>query len=105
MTKSNLDAMIGKLLDMDIVTEDDTVVFTEEAKQLIHEISKECEKLSAVAKNKDKAEKYGKGYSAEDVFRDMLYKIYYAPTVIHMRMVPRLLIPVIDQKLRARYDK
>lgn len=95
----DVDAMIEKLLDMEIVGEDNTVVFTEEAKQLIHEISEECVKAPAVAENKDKAEEYGKGLSAEDVYVDMLHKIVNAPTTLHMRMSARMLIPVIDQKL------
>ena len=98
----NVYAMIENLLDMEIVGEDNTVVFSEEAKQLIHEISEECVKIPAVAENKDKAEEYGKGLSAEDVYLDMLIKIAKAPTTLHMMLVPVGLVPIISKKLRER---
>ena len=96
----DVDAMIEKLLDMDIVGEDNAVRFSDEAKQLIHEISEECLKASIVEENKSKAVAYGEGLSAEDVYVDMLHKIVGAQTTLHMRLCARMLIPVIDQKLR-----
>lgn len=96
----DVDAMIEKLLDMEIVGEDNSVTFTDEAKQLIHEISEECLKVTMIVENKDRVENYGKGLSAEDVYVDMLHKIVGAPTTLHMRMSARMLISVIDQKIR-----
>ena len=75
VSMKKLDDMIADLLDMDIVKADNTVVFSNEARQLIHEI-------------------------AEKVYTDMLYKIVEAPTRIHMRVSARMLIPIIDQKLQ-----
>lgn len=99
-TMKDVDEMIERLLDMDIVGEDESIVFTEEAKLLIHEISEECMRASMIVKNKDRMDEYGKGMSAEDVYVDMLHKIVNAPTRLHMRMSARMLISVIDQKLR-----
>lgn len=45
-------------------------------------------------------EEYARGLSAEQVYTNMLYKIVKAPTKIHMRVSARILIPIIDQKLR-----
>lgn len=96
----DVDAMIEKLLDMDIVGEDDSITFTDEAKQLIHEISEECMKSCMIVENKDRIDEYKKGRSAEDVYVDMLHKIVDAPTRLHMRMSAWMLISVIDQKIR-----
>lgn len=96
----DVDAMIEKLLDMEIVGEDNSITFTDEAKQLIHEISEECLKADVVKDNMEKADEYGKDLSAEDVYVDMLCKIKDALTSIHMRMSARMLIPVIDRKIR-----
>lgn len=96
----DVDAMIEKLLELDIIGEDNSITFTDEAKQLIHEISEECLKADIVKSNAAKADEYGKGLSAEDVYLDMLYKIKDAPTTLHMRMSARMLIPIIDQKIR-----
>lgn len=96
-----IDGMIEKLLEMEIVGGDNSVGFSTEAKQLIHEIAVKCSTIPMVDKTREQAEEYAKGLSAEQIFVDMLYKIVEAPTRIHMRMSARMLIPIIDQKLRA----
>ena len=101
----DVDKMIERLLDMELVRKDNKVIFTDEAKQLIHEISEECMKATIILDNKNRMEDYGKGLSAEDVYVDMLLKIVQAPTTVHMRMSARLLIPIIDQKLREEGEK
>ncbi len=95
----DIDKMIEQLLDMDIVKEDDTVTFSDEAKQLIHEIAEKCNSIPIVDKTREQAMQYGEGYTAEQIYIDMLHKIVNAPTQIHMRMSARMLIPIIDQKL------
>ena len=101
----NVDEMIEKLLDMNIVGEDNSIVFTDEAKKLIHDIAEECKSASMIVDNKDRIDEYGKGLSAEDVYVDMLKKIVNAPTSIHMIMSARMLICVIDKKLREDGDE
>ena len=96
----DIDKMIERLLDMELVGKDNEVIFTDAAKMLIHKISEECSKLIIVLANEDRMEEYGKGLSAVDVYVDMLNKIVEAPTKMHMRMSAIMLIPVIDKKLR-----
>lgn len=96
----NLDDMIADLLDMDIVKTDNKVVFSNEARQLIHEIAEKCSTIPIVDETREQAEEYASGLSAEQVYTDMLYKIVEAPTRIHMRVSARMLIPIIDQKLQ-----
>lgn len=96
-----IDKMIEKLLGMDIVKADNTVIFSNEARQLIHEIAEKCSTIPIVDETREKAEEYARGLSAEQVYTDMLYKIVEAPTRIHMRVSARMLIPIIDQKLRS----
>lgn len=43
-----------------------------------------------------------KDLSAEEVYYDMLRKIVDAPTTLHMKCSVRMLIPIIDRKLRER---
>lgn len=97
----NLDDMIVDLLDMDIVKTDNMIVFSDEARQLIHEIAEKCSIIPIVDKTREQAEGYARGLSAEQVYTDMLYKIVEAPTRFHMRMSARMLIPIIDQKLQS----
>lgn len=53
-------------------------------------------------KTKEQAEEYAKDLSAEQVYVDMLVKIVEAPTTLHMRCSARMLIPIIDRKLKER---
>ena len=101
----DVEKMIERLLHMELVGKDNEVIFTDEARQLIHEISEECMKTTIILDNKDRAEDYGRELSAEDVYVDMLLKIVQAPTTIHMLMSAILLIPIIDQKLRKEGDE
>lgn len=96
-----IDKMVEELLEMDIVKSDNTVTFSNEAKQLIHEIAEKCSAIPIVDETREQAEEYAKGLSAEQVYTDMLYKIVEAPTRIHMRVSARILIPIIDQKLQS----
>lgn len=86
---------------MDIVGDSNTVTFSDEAKQLIHKIAEKCNMIPIVNETQEQAEQYGEGFTAEQIYVDMLYKIVEAPTRIHMRMSARMLIPIIDQKLSA----
>lgn len=96
-----IDKMVEELLGMDIVKSDNTVTFSNEAKQLIHEIAEKCSIIPIVDETREQAEEYARGLSAEQVYTDMLYKIVEAPTRIHMRVSARMLIPIIDQKLQS----
>lgn len=94
-----IDKMIEDLLGMEIVKKDNSVVFSAEARQLIHEIAEKCGTIPIVDETREQAEEYARGLSAEQVYVDMLCKIVEAPTRIHMRVSARLLVPIIDQKL------
>ena len=96
----DVDKMIERLLYMELVGTDNEVRFTDEAKQLIHKISEECMKTTIILHNKDRMADYGKKLSAEDVYVYMLHKIVEAPSGMHMRMLARTLICVINQKIQ-----
>lgn len=91
--------MICELLDQD-VTDGDKIKFTSTAVELIHKIAEKCDQIPIVKETKEQAESYAECLSAEEVYLDMLCKIVDAPTKIHMIMSARMLIPVIDRKLR-----
>ena len=100
-----IDEMIEELLGMDIVKEDNTVLFSKESKDLIHEIAVKCNTIPNVDETREQAEEYARDLSAEQVYTDMLYKIVEAPTRIHMRVSARMLMPIIDQKIKQEEDK
>lgn len=97
---ADINEEIFKLLEMDIVGEDNSVSFSEEAKRLIHEITIRCSKAKITKENEERSCEYKKNLSAEDVYVDMLHKIVTAPTSLHMLASARMLIPIIDEKIR-----
>lgn len=98
----NIDEMIGTLLNEPVVNDDNTITFTSRAIQLIHDTAELCQTIPIVEKTKEQAEEYAKDLSAEQVYADMLVKIVKAPTTLHMRCSARMLIPIIDCKLKER---
>ena len=100
--RMKIDDLIYELLEEPVVQEDDSIVFTSRSIELIHKIAEECNTISTVKKTQHKREEYAKGLSAEEIYIDMLIKIVYAPTSIHMRIAPKMLIPIISQKLKER---
>ena len=96
-----LDKMIEDLLEEPVV-DNNEIVFTSRAVELIHEISEKCKGIQIVEQTREQAEEYAKDLTAEQVYYDMLCKIVDAPTTLHMKCSARMLIPIIDQKLKAR---
>ena len=97
-----IDDLICDLLDEPSVQDDDSVVFTDRALELIHEIAEKCKDIPIVKENQKQMEEYAAGLSAEEIYVDMLIKIAAAPTAIHMRMSASMLIPIISAKLKRQ---
>ncbi len=95
----NIDDMICELLDQD-VTDGEKIKFTSTAVEMIHNIAEKCNQMQIVKQTQEAAEVYAKDLSPEQVYLDMCQKIVDAPTRIHMIMSARMLIPIIDRKLR-----
>lgn len=99
----DIDALIQKLLQEPLCGDDDSVVsFTNKSISLIHDIANECQTLPIIQATKDQAEEYAKDMTAEEIYVDMLVKIVEAPTHLHMILSARMLIPIIDRKLKER---
>lgn len=96
-----LDKMIEDLLEEPVV-DNNEIVFTSRAVKLIHEISEKCKGIQIVEQTREQAEEYAKDLSAEEVYYDMLRKIVDAPTTLHMKCSVRMLVPIIDRKLKER---
>lgn len=98
---NEIDDKIATLLELPLLEKDGEMQFAEAHKELIHEISELCGNIPLVQSTKEQAEDYAKYLTAEQVYIDMLNKIVEAPTGIHMRAAARMLIPVIDRKLKG----
>lgn len=99
--KTMIDELMEKLLE-EPVADNNEIVFTSRAVELIHEISEMCKGIQIVEQTREQAEEYAKDLSAEEVYYDMLRKIVDAPTTLHMKCSVRMLVPIIDRKLKER---
>lgn len=97
----NIDELITDFIEMGHLNDRDEVVFTDEAKELIHEIAERCKNMPLVSKTQEEADKFAADMSPEDIYWHMLYKIIEAPTHLHMIASTYMLIPLIDRKLRG----
>lgn len=95
-----MEEKIIKILELVQMKEEGIVEFTAESKALIHEAAEECRKLPLYQDNKDKEKTYKEGLTAGQVYADMCFKIINAPTPFHMMAVPKMMLPVIDDKLQ-----
>lgn len=95
-----MEEKIIKILELVQIKKDNTVEFSEEAKKLIHEVAEKCRKLPVYKDNIDKADIYKADITAGEIYLDMCLKIVNAPTQIHMMAVPKMMLPVIDDKLQ-----
>lgn len=100
----NIDEMMEQLLGMNIARENNVVVFSHEARELVHKIAGRCSTIPTVVNVQEQTVTYAKGMSAEELYIDMLAKIAHAPSRLHMMMSARILIPVISQKLKEETD-
>ena len=97
---SNIDEKVKKLLEYDLQpTLRGGWKITEEMRVLIHEIAEECNSLEVTQKINTDIPEWLEEAAPEEIYIHMLKKIVSAPTRMHMICVPRVLIPIIDQKL------
>lgn len=95
-----MEEKIIKIMQLVQIKKDNTVEFSEEAKKLIHEVAEKCRKLPVYKDNIDKTDIYKADITAGEIYLDMCLKIVNAPTQIHMMAVPKMMLPVIDDKLQ-----
>ena len=69
-----IDELMEKLLE-EPVADDNEIVFTSRAVELIHQISEKCKDIPIVKRTQEQAENYAKDLTAEQVYYDMLCKI------------------------------
>lgn len=85
----------------------DGIIFSDKAKEYIYELADYARCLKSYRRTMEgklgiaRKEYEEVGASASSMYIDMLHKILNAPTVIHMELVPVMLIPLIDERLRG----
>lgn len=89
----------------------DGLIFSDKAKEYIYELADYSRGLKSYKRTMEgklgivRKEYEEVGASASRMYIDMLHKIVNAPTVIHMELVPVMLIPLIDERLRGESNE
>lgn len=89
----------------------DGIIFSDKAKNYIHELADYSRGLKSYRRTMEgelgtaRKEYEEVGASASRMYIDMLHKIVNAPTVIHMELVPVMLMPLIDERLRGENNE
>ena len=78
----------------------DTIVFTSEARENIHEFSNQARETKIYKDCMLTGKNFVNGMTAEDAFAHMCDKITDAQTSFHMAMVPIIMFPLIDDILQ-----
>lgn len=100
-----MEEKIIKIMQLVQIKKDNTVEFPEEARKLIREVAEKCRKLPVYKDNTDKADTYKDGITAGEIYLDMCLKIVNAPTQIHMMVTPKMMLPLIDDKLQEEFKE
>ncbi|MBP0977760.1 MAG: hypothetical protein J6P89_06275 [Oscillospiraceae bacterium] len=85
----------------------DGMIFSDKAKEYIYELADYSRGLKSYRRTMEgetgiaRKEYEEVGASASRMYIDMLHKIVNAPTEIHMELVPVMLMPLIDERLRG----
>lgn len=103
---NKIDDKIKKLLEYDLhPTLRGGWKITEEMRALIHEIAEECNKLDITRKASEDIPEWIEQATPEEVYIHMLQRIVSAPTRMHMLCVPRILLPIIDEKINNKNER
>lgn len=84
------------------VSQDYSHLYTDEyCQQLLEDIAAECRTLNIYKSNLDDCLKESKFLSAEDVYLNMLRSLLIADTGIQKHAIPRIWLPIVEEKLRC----
>ena len=100
-----MEEKIIKIMQLVQIKKDNTVEFPEEARKLIREVAEKCRKLPVYKDNTDKVDTYKGSITAGEIYLDMCLKIVNAPTQIHRMVTPKMMLPLIDDKLQEEFKE
>lgn len=92
--------MIIELLEITKIEEDSTVVFTERSIEIITELGNKYAQTALYKSERAKNPDWEGDTNAGYLFIYMCDRIVEAPSVIHMMITPKLLLPIILEKLQ-----
>lgn len=97
--------MIIELLGIAEVTEGNTVQFTDRAKEIIMDLAEKYKETPVYKQSRKETPEWVKTAMAAEIYIQLCDRIVEAPSVIHMMIAPKILIPILWQKIQDEEGK
>lgn len=97
--------LIIELLEIAEVAEDGTVDFTDRAKEIIEELAKKYRKTPIYKQAKKETPEWVDTATAAEIYIQMCDRIVNAPTTAHMLIAPKILLPILWEKIQEEKGK
>ena len=97
--------LIIELLGIAEVAEDGTVDFTDRAKEIIEELAKKYRKTPIYKQAKKETPEWVNTATAAEIYIQMCDRIVNAPTMAHMLIAPKILLPILWEKIQEEKEK
>lgn len=92
--------LVIELLEIAEVEEGGKVDFTDRAKEIIKELAEEYKESHIYKQSVSKTPDWIKTATAAEVYIQMCDRIVEAPTIAHMMSIPKILLPILWEKLQ-----
>lgn len=97
--------LIIELLGIAEVAEDGTVDFTDRAKEIIEELAKKYRKTPIYKQAKKETPEWVNTATTAEIYIQMCDRIINAPTTAHMLIAPKILLPILWEKIQEEKEK
>lgn len=101
---SNRDLMI-ELLGIAEVTEGNKVQFTDRAKEIIEELAEKYRETPVYKQSQKETPEWVNTATAADIYIQLCDRIVNAPTTAHMLIAPKILLPILWEKIQEEQKK
>lgn len=92
--------LIIELLGIAEVTQENKVQFTDRAKEIIEKLTKKYRETPIYMQAKKETPEWVSTATAAEIYIQMCDRIVNAPTIAHMLIAPKILLPILWEKIQ-----
>lgn len=97
--------LIIELLRIAEVTQGNKVQFTDRAKEIIEELAERYRETPIYKQSQKETPEWVETATAEEIYIQLCDRIIKAPTTLHMLIAPKILLPILWDKIQAEQEK
>lgn len=101
---SDRDLMI-ELLGIAEVTQGNKVQFTDRAKEIIEELAEKYRETPVYKQSQKETPEWVNTATAAEIYIQLCDRIVNAPTIAHMLIAPKILLPILWEKIQDEQEK